>query len=815
MKFKISINSNIIFLFILTITTQIFAQDPFNSPTVLPGADANMSQAVVFGDFNNDGWIDLYLTKGNDVNGSSYQNYLYKNNSGTLTITTITGITDYSLTSGSASWGDYNNDGFLDLYVAAAQPGFNGSAPPNNLFLNDGSGSFVDKTNDAATGSIVTNAEDSRHVGWGDRNNDGFIDMFIDNGFINNFGPGKGQNSFYQNDGDATFTQLTSSSIGNIVSSSNDYKTFGSGFGWADYNNDGFLDIFNTSGGGKLNYLWKNDFSGTGMFIDATPTAMQPTNTSFISVSWGDYDNDGDLDLYACNLEDGSIIHNFLFQNNSTPSTTSFTEMTGIGPIVTDEYHSQSSEWGDIDNDGDLDLFASNKNGSSGNAPATLYRNSGSSGNYNFTKVKDYFYPGSSDPFNGRGIAFADLNNDGFLDLVAARDGQPLLYKNNAGNGNKFTLVKLVGTGTTNTSAIGSRVIVSANIPEQNGITNQLREISGQTGGGGQNSLRTHFGLGTSTKVDTIKAVWLNSTGGAVRDTNLMTDLPTNKFVVFTKGNLNVSSSVIPNQTFMYLSGNTTSAVEFTSNTDADGGTLTVQKFNSDPGGTFDGNSAADPGGNTITPNAVVNDRYWSIAESGLTGNFTTSVYFDASSLPAGLNVDNIVVLKRANSSSDWTPLATSKIGNTVYATGINSFSEFGLGYVNKVLVEVKIFLEGAYDSSIHEMRTDINGNIPTTSPYSEDPRTTTVTPIPSTIVDWVLVQLRTADTGPAVSSRSAFIRNDGRIVADNGTTGYIKMDIADGDYYIVIKHRNHLAVMSANPVSLNASTSTLYDFTN
>ena len=97
------------------------------------------------------------------------------------------------------------------------------------MFLNDGNGSFIDKTNDATTGSVVTNTEDSRHVGWGDRNNDGYIDMFIDNGHIGAFGPDKGQNSFYQNDGDATFTQLTSSTIGNIVSSSSYYKTFGSG----------------------------------------------------------------------------------------------------------------------------------------------------------------------------------------------------------------------------------------------------------------------------------------------------------------------------------------------------------------------------------------------------------------------------------------------------------------------------------------------------------------------------------------------------------------------------------------------------------
>ncbi|MFC1502094.1 S8 family serine peptidase [bacterium] len=130
------------------------------------------------------------------------------------------------------------------------------------------------------------------------------------------------------------------------------------------------------------------------------------------------------------------------------------------------------------------------------------------------------------------------------------------------------------------------------------------------------------------------------------------------------------------------------------------------------------------------------------------------------------------------------------------------------------VLVETKVFLEGPYNTSGDTMSTDLNqgGFIPTTSPYSEDPRT--VDSIPDNIVDWILVELRTTATGEEVTSKSVFLHRDGRLVADDGTTGQITLDADAGNYYIVVKHRNHLAIMSANLVSLSSSSSTLYDLT-
>jgi hypothetical protein len=130
------------------------------------------------------------------------------------------------------------------------------------------------------------------------------------------------------------------------------------------------------------------------------------------------------------------------------------------------------------------------------------------------------------------------------------------------------------------------------------------------------------------------------------------------------------------------------------------------------------------------------------------------------------------------------------------------------------VLVQAKVFLEGAYDSENDEMSTSLQsgGYIPTTSPYSEDQRQ--VSSIPADITDWVLVQLRETESGPVVASRSAFLHKDGRIVADDGITGQINLDRNAGNYYIVIRHNNHLAVMSATTISLNGVTSILYNFT-
>ena len=133
--------------------------------------------------------------------------------------------------------------------------------------------------------------------------------------------------------------------------------------------------------------------------------------------------------------------------------------------------------------------------------------------------------------------------------------------------------------------------------------------------------------------------------------------------------------------------------------------------------------------------------------------------------------------------------------------------------WVQGVLAEIKIYLEGPYDSNSNEMKTALASNnyLPLTSPYTEDPRT--VKNIPANTVDWILIELRSGENGPAVAYRSAFLRKDGRIVDDDGTGTAVPIPAKTGNYYIVVKHRNHLPVMSAAPVGLSGSNA-LYDFT-
>ena len=482
---------------------RVVAQSPFTIPPILLSTDTTECQAVAWGDYNGDGWDDLYISRGVESTGATATNFLYLNQSGTLVSQSMNGLTTLNDLSGSASWGDYNNDGYLDLYVAVVAPM---SGKNNNLFMNDGAGAFIDKTGSADVGDISNDAEDSGYVGWGDYNNDGWLDMFVDNGKVFLEYPLKEINSFYENNA-GVFTKKSASEIGNIVGTDDAYKTFRSGFTWCDYNNDGYSDIFNGSGYGSNNRMWKND-NGSG-FINTFDFTQDLTSTRGICA--GDFDNDGDFDFYLTSIIDGDRGVNFLYENRSTPTLDSlYIWPADKGEIVTNVNWSNSAIWSDFDNDGDLDLFVSNWGDADSGDVSHYFENSGYP-DYNFSTQ-----PGIIDTLNpkngtnkgaGRGVASADFDHDGDLDLAVARTGCPLLYVNQT-SGNNWVQVHLSGNGTTNTTAIGARVRIVANISAQGGRTSQLREISGQSGAGSQNSLTAHFGLGDATLIDTLEITW-------------------------------------------------------------------------------------------------------------------------------------------------------------------------------------------------------------------------------------------------------------------------------------------------------------------
>ncbi|MCK5147568.1 LamG domain-containing protein [bacterium] len=210
-------------------------------------------------------------------------------------------------------------------------------------------------------------------------------------------------------------------------------------------------------------------------------------------------------------------------------------------------------------------------------------------------------------------------------------------------------------------------------------------------------------------------------------------------------------------------------------------------------------------------------DKYFVLYAFGTPGTFSTDLTFTLEegfiSAADQAAPSNLKLYKRTSTADgDWAleTSGTEATSTTVKFEGITSYSQFIIGKEEGVRIQTKIFLEGPYDSDANEMTTSLT--LPTTSPYSEDART--VSSIPADITDWVLVELRSTVDGSAVVSKSALLHKDGRIVGDDGTTSYIEVTASAGDYFIVIKHRNHLAVESDEVHPLSTGSSTLYDFT-
>jgi len=276
------------------------------------------------------------------------------------------------------------------------------------------------------------------------------------------------------------------------------------GGSWADYDDDGDLDIFVANYNGNNNYLYTNN--GDGSFTKVTSDIVVNDCGSSVGASWGDYDNDGDLDLFVPN-DFGE--NNFLYNNNGDGS---FTKVTS-GIVVNDGGRSAGSGWGDFDNDGDLDLFVANFSGTS-----SLYENIG---NGNFTKIVSG--PIVTDIGDSRGVAFCDYDIDGDLDVIVtnSQNEDNFLYANN-GNSNHWINIKCVGS-ISNYSAIGTKVKIKS-IINGNSIW-QMTEISGQTGRLGQNSLNTEFGLGDATIIDSVQIEWPS---GVIQ---ILTDVSVDQFI--------------------------------------------------------------------------------------------------------------------------------------------------------------------------------------------------------------------------------------------------------------------------------------------
>jgi hypothetical protein len=307
------------------------------------GGDKGSSVGAVWGDYDNDGFLDLF-----GANGTGGKQNLFYHNNGNGTFMRLTNNVAVA-SAGSAlgtAWADYDNDGFIDLFVA-------NDGQKNLLFHNNGDGTFQSITNTAITLAPV---QASQGAAWGDYDNDGYPDLFVCNWHNQ-------KNLLFHNNGNGMFTRVLNDPI------VNDVANF-SGCSWGDYDNDGFLDLF-VSTFGPRNFLYHNNGDRTFTKITTGPI---PTDVSHsYNGCWADYDADGYLDLFVVN---GFGPPNFLYHNNGDGT---FKRITS-GSLVNDVRDGLGAAWADYDNDGFPDLAVANR--SAGQNNVNLYHNNGNSNNW-------------------------------------------------------------------------------------------------------------------------------------------------------------------------------------------------------------------------------------------------------------------------------------------------------------------------------------------------------------------------------------------------------------------------------------------------
>ncbi len=494
-----------------------------------------MGGGVALFDYDNDGWLDIFL-----VNGSNFQtapgaakptSYLFRNNrDGTFTdITRKSGLTFSGWGQGCCA-GDYDNDGFDDLFVS-----YWGR---NVLYHNNGDGTFTDVSHKAGVAGTADR--------WGagccflDYDRDGHLDLFVAN-YVN-FDPKRvpraggaaycrfndipvpcgpqglagGTNLLYRNRGDGSFEDVSEKSgIANprgpasaefVTVNWRPAGSYGMGATAADFDNDGWPDIY-VACDTAPSLLYRNNRDGTfreigvpaGCAFDENGVAM-----SGMGVGAGDYDGDGWLDIVRTNFSDQLTT---LYRNNGDGTFHDASLAAGLG--VNRKYLGFGAGFFDFDNDGWQDIFLANghvyaqlagrKLHLSYRQPSLLYRNRRDG---RFEDVSSISGPGITAERVSRGCAFGDLDNDGSVEIVVNNlDGPPSLLRNGGGNGNHSLIVKCIGTRS-NRSAIGARVKVTA------GGRGQTGEVMSGSSYYSHNDLRLHFGLGSADKADRVEVSW-------------------------------------------------------------------------------------------------------------------------------------------------------------------------------------------------------------------------------------------------------------------------------------------------------------------
>ena len=489
-----------------------------------------------FIDYDNDGWMDIYLVNSGRCDfydpKPALRNALYRNNrDGTFTdVTEKAGVAAGGYGQGVAV-GDYDADGWPDLYVSQYGRSI--------LYHNNGDGTFTDVT---AKAGVAAPGWASSAV-WFDYDNDGRLDLFVcrfvdfdksKNKFCGNHETGERYyciprvyepmpSWLFHNNGDGTFTDVSSQSdIG---------KSLGKAWGVVatDINNDGWMDLF-VANDTVQNFLFANRSgkfeeialqAGVGFSADGRPR-------SGMGVDSADFDQDGWMDLFVANVDQEMYA---LYHNNHDESFDDLAVPAGIG-MTTRLMSGWGAKFFDYDNDGNLDLFLANGHPDDRieerfsqvkyKEPMLLFRYTGKS----FENISAQSGPVFSRPFAARGMAVGDFNNDGALDaLVAVNNDAPLLLKNNAAKGNHWLGVRLVGKKA-NRDAVGALITWQAG---------DLKRHRMKVGGGSylaSHDPRDVLGIGPLTKIDWLQIKWPLPSGAVER----LTGLPIDRYVTIVEG---------------------------------------------------------------------------------------------------------------------------------------------------------------------------------------------------------------------------------------------------------------------------------------
>lgn len=479
----------------------------------------DMGSGIAWIDYNNNGWQDLFIVNysgpvdmSNDVfDMSPATSRLYRNNgNGTFTdVTKESGLEIRARGMGVACV-DFNNSGWIDCLVTAYGE--------NMLFKNNGDGTFTDITEKAGL-----NGMDGFWAGaaWGDFNRDGYADLYI-TGYVSYFDiaalndvshlhepPSLNpsvfepvRNLLYKNNGDGTFTEMAEiAGVANPEGRSLEVA-------WVDltYNNWPDLYIANDV---SDNMFYRN--MGDGTFMNISYSAKIADYRGSMGMAFGDWDGDEDIDIFITHwIAEENALYNSLWSDDKSESMIFFrddADMLGLGQSSL-RYVGWATSFLDIDNDGRPDLFIVNGHTNQmrenpeklvGMNDQLYWNRNNEDGFYDISSVSgDYF----NKEFVGRGGAYADFNNNGKLDLfIVNHNGPGVLLENRTETGHNWLQVKLTGTES-NRSAIGAKL----RLVTRDGV--QIKQVGSQSSYLSQNSLVQHFGLKHISRVDTLKVLW-------------------------------------------------------------------------------------------------------------------------------------------------------------------------------------------------------------------------------------------------------------------------------------------------------------------